>query len=99
MNVGSTFEANAKTTKVEATHEYVMGTHCIDEDVMLGTWSRAIRGVRTSFSPAPTARTDDESTAAREKSSSPTSRNFASSSSCNRSKRRPSANRSPLAYA
>jgi len=25
----------------------------IDEDVMLGTWSRAIRGVRTSFSPAP----------------------------------------------
>lgn len=57
---------------------------CVDEDVMLGTWSRAIRGVRTSFSPAPTARTDDESTAAREKSSSPASRNFASSSSCNR---------------
>jgi hypothetical protein len=54
------------------------------EDVVLGTWSRAIRGVRTSFSPAPTARTDEESTAAREKSSSPASRNFASSSSCNR---------------
>lgn len=56
----------------------------IDEDVMLGTRSRTIRGVRTSFSPAPTARTDDESTAAREKSSSPASRNFASNSSCNR---------------
>ncbi|MGF6472600.1 hypothetical protein QFZ89_007851 [Paraburkholderia youngii] len=54
------------------------------ENVVLGTWSRAIRGVRTSFSPAPTARTDEESTAAREKSSSPASRNFASSSSCNR---------------
>ncbi|SPD61796.1 conserved protein of unknown function (plasmid) [Cupriavidus taiwanensis] len=25
---------------------------CIDEDVVLGTWSRAIRGVRASFSPA-----------------------------------------------
>ena len=54
------------------------------EDVVLGTWSRAIRGVRTSFSPAPTARTHGESTAARERSSSPASRNFASSSSCNR---------------
>ena len=54
------------------------------QDVVLGTWSRAIRGVRTSFSPAPTARTEEESTAAREKSSSPASRNFASSSSCNR---------------
>ena len=54
------------------------------QDVVLGTWSRAIRGVRASFSPAPTARTDEESTAAREKSSSPASRNFASSSSCNR---------------
>ena len=54
----------------------------VDEDVMLRTWSRAIGGVRASFSPAPTARTDDESTAAREKSSSPASRNFASSSSC-----------------
>jgi hypothetical protein len=50
----------------------------IDEDVMFGTGSRAIRGVRASFSPAPTARTDDESTAAREKSSRPASRNFAS---------------------
>jgi hypothetical protein len=52
---------------------------------MFGTGSRAIRGIRASFSPAPTARTDDESTAALEKSSWPTSRNFASSSSCNRS--------------
>jgi hypothetical protein len=43
----------------------------IDENVMFGTGSRAIRGVRASFSPAPTARTDDESTAAREKSSWP----------------------------
>lgn len=33
---------------------------CIDEDVMFGTGSRAIRGIRASFSPAPTARTDDE---------------------------------------
>lgn len=54
------------------------------KDVVLGTWSRAIRGVRTSFSPAPTARTDEESTAAREKSSLRASRNFASISSCNR---------------
>ena len=50
----------------------------IDEDVMFGTGLRAIRGIRASFSPAPTARTDDESTAAREKSSRPASRNFAS---------------------
>jgi hypothetical protein len=50
----------------------------IDEDVMFGTGSRAIRGVRASFSAAPTARTDEESTAAREKSSWAASRNFAS---------------------
>jgi hypothetical protein len=50
----------------------------IDEDVMFGTGSRAIRGVRTSFSPAPTARADDELTATRERSSLPTSRDFAS---------------------
>jgi hypothetical protein len=56
----------------------------IDKDMVLGTWSRAIRGVRASFSPAPTARTDDESTTAREKSSSPASRNLASKSSCKR---------------
>ena len=41
----------------------------IYEDVMFGTRSRAIRGVRPSFSPAPTARTDDESTAAYERRS------------------------------
>jgi hypothetical protein len=57
----------------------------IDKDVMLGTGSRAIRGVRASFSPAPTARTDDESTAAREKSSWPASRSFTSISWCSRS--------------
>jgi hypothetical protein len=55
------------------------------EDVVLGTGSRAIRGVRTRFSPTPMVRTDDEPTAAREKSSWPASRNFASSSSCSRS--------------
>jgi len=57
----------------------------IYEDVMFGTGSRAIRGVRASSSPAPTARTDDESTAAREKSSRPASLNFARSNSCSRS--------------
>lgn len=48
----------------------------VDENVMLGTWSRAIRWVLTRFSPAPTARTDDQSTAAREKSSWPASRSL-----------------------
>ncbi|SIO72022.1 hypothetical protein SAMN05444172_8400 [Burkholderia sp. GAS332] len=57
----------------------------IDEDVVLGTGARAIRGIRASFSTAPTAPTDDESTAARKKSSWPASRNFASRISCNRS--------------
>jgi hypothetical protein len=33
----------------------------VDEDVMLRTWSRAIGGIRASFSPAPTARTEDRS--------------------------------------
>jgi hypothetical protein len=55
------------------------------EDVVLGTGSRAIRGVRASFSPAPTARTDEESTAAYERSICPASRNLSSSSSCSRS--------------
>jgi hypothetical protein len=55
------------------------------EDVVLGTGSRAIRGVRASFSPAPTARTDEESTAAYERSICPDSRNLSSSSSCSRS--------------
>jgi hypothetical protein len=55
------------------------------EDVVFGTGSRAIRGVRASFSPAPTARTDEESTAAYERSICPASRNLSSSSSCSRS--------------
>ncbi|KWN78115.1 hypothetical protein WM23_24850, partial [Burkholderia ubonensis] len=54
----------------------------IYEDVVLGTRARAIRGVRASFSPAPTARTDDESTAAYERSSWPAARNLSSSNSC-----------------
>lgn len=48
----------------------------IDEDVVLGNGSRAIGGIRASFSPAPTARAGDESTAASERSSLPTSRNL-----------------------
>ena len=55
----------------------------IYEDVMFGTRSRAIRGVRPSFSPAPTARTDDESTAAYERSNWPDSRSLSSSNPCN----------------
>lgn len=55
----------------------------IDEEMMLGTGSRAIGGVRSCFWPAPSARTDDESTAAREKSSCPASRSLASNSACN----------------
>ena len=56
------------------------------EDVVLGTGSRAIRGVRASFSPAPTARTDEESTAAYERSICPASRSLSSSSLCSRSR-------------
>lgn len=52
------------------------------EDVVLGAWSCAIGGVWPSFWPAPTARTDDESTAAYEKSSWPDSRSLSSSSPC-----------------
>ncbi len=52
------------------------------EDVVLGTGSRAIRGVRASFSLAPTARTDDESTAAYDRSIWPAARNLSSSNSC-----------------
>jgi hypothetical protein len=52
------------------------------EDVVLGPWSCAIRGVWPSFWPAPTARTDDESTAAYERSSWPDSRSLSSSSPC-----------------
>ncbi len=52
------------------------------EDVVLGTGSRAIGGVRASFSPAPTARTDDESTAAYDRSIWPAARNLSRSNSC-----------------
>ena len=52
------------------------------EDVAFGPWSCAIGGVWPCFWPAPTARTDDESTAAYEKSSWPDSRSLSSSSPC-----------------
>ena len=52
------------------------------EDVVLRTWSRAIRWVWPSFSPAPTARTEEESTAAYERSSWPHSRSLSSSNAC-----------------
>jgi len=52
------------------------------EDVVLGAWSCAIGGVWPSFWPAPTARTDEESTAAYEKSSCRDSRSLSSSSPC-----------------
>jgi len=52
------------------------------EDVMLRTWSRAISRVWPGFSPAPTARTEEESTAAYERSSCPDSRSLSSSSAC-----------------
>ena len=52
------------------------------QDVMLRTWSRTIRRVWPGFSPAPTARTEEESTAAYERSSCPDSRSLSSSSEC-----------------
>ncbi len=52
------------------------------EDVVLRTWSRTIRWIWTSFSPAPTARTEEESTAAYERSNCPDSRSLSSSSAC-----------------
>ncbi len=57
----------------------------VGDDVVLGTGSRATGGVWPSFWPAPTARIDDESTAAREKSIWSAARSFASSNSCKRS--------------
>lgn len=57
----------------------------VGDDVVLGTGSRSIGRVLPSFWPAPTARIDDESTAAREKSIWSAARSFASSSSCRRS--------------
>jgi hypothetical protein len=52
------------------------------EDVVFGSWSCAIGGVWPSFWPAPKARTDDESTAAYEKSIWPYSRSLSSNSRC-----------------
>ena len=46
--------------------------------VVFGTGSRTIGGVRASFSPAPTARTEVESMTTREKSIRSAARNFAS---------------------
>lgn len=57
----------------------------IGGEVVLGSGARSIGGVRTSFSPAPTARIEDESTTTREKSILSTARNLARSTACNRS--------------
>ncbi|MGF6852881.1 hypothetical protein OKW29_001767 [Paraburkholderia sp. CI3] len=54
-------------------------------NVMFGTGSRTIGGVRSSFSPAPTARTEVESMTTREKSIRSAARNFASRISWSRS--------------
>lgn len=54
-------------------------------DVVFGTGSRPIGGVRASFLPAPTARIDEESTTTREKSISSAARSFARSTACSRS--------------
>ncbi|ANB75666.1 hypothetical protein AYM40_25345 [Paraburkholderia phytofirmans OLGA172] len=56
------------------------GQNRVYEDVVFGPWSCAIGGVWPSFWLAPTVRTDDESTAAYEKSSWPDSRSLSSSS-------------------
>ena len=57
----------------------------VDDDVVPGTGSRAIGGVLAGFWPVTTARIDDESTAAREKSIWSATRSLVSSSSCKRS--------------
>jgi hypothetical protein len=54
-------------------------------DVVFGAGSRTIRGVRACFSPAPTARTEEESMTTREKSMRSAARSFASRISCSRS--------------
>lgn len=54
-------------------------------NVVFGNGSRSIGGVRASFSPAPTARIDDESTTTREKSIFSAALSFASSIACSRS--------------
>lgn len=53
--------------------------------MVLGTWSRAISGVRSCFSPAPTARIDEESTTTREKSIWSAALSLLSRISCSRS--------------
>lgn len=57
----------------------------VGDDVVFGTGSCAIGGVWPSFWPAPTARIDDESTAARENSIWSAARSLVSSNSCKRS--------------
>ncbi len=54
-------------------------------EVVFGTGSRSIGGVRASFSPAPTARIDEESTTTREKSIWFAARSLVSSNACNAS--------------
>lgn len=54
-------------------------------NVVLRTGSRSNGGVRASFSPAPTARIDDESTTTREKSIFSAARSFAGGTACSRS--------------
>ncbi|VWC35631.1 transposase Tn3 family protein [Burkholderia lata] len=58
------------------------GTAGISDNVTLGTGSRTIGRVWSSFWLAPTARIDNESTAARQKSIWSAARSFTSSSSC-----------------
>lgn len=65
----------------------------VGDDVVLGAGSLTIGGVRASFWPAPTARTDDESMAAREKSIWSGARSLASDSSWRQSTRRLRASR------
>lgn len=57
----------------------------LGEDVVLATRTTAIGWVRSSFFPAPTARIEELSAMAREKSNWSAPRNFASSVRCNRS--------------
>ena len=67
-------------------HEYVRRpTDFSKAAAVRVTAPRDAGGVRASFSPAPTARIDDESTTTREKSILPAARNFARSTACSRS--------------
>jgi hypothetical protein len=56
----------------------------ICDEVVLAARTTAIGWVRSSFFPAPTARTEELSTTAREKSNRSAPRSFASNTSCNR---------------